>query len=150
MREQLEQIKLNALAALEAAETPAALEELRVKLLGKKGEMTAVLKQMGKLSAEERPVMGQMANAVRAEIEAKLTITKNYSHHQSRHCKRYCVAPPEVAPLKFLHVHYLSSSLKYPSLSLLIAVPVRALSMNLLRDDLSLSHISFVPPRDAS
>ena len=72
MKEQLEQIKQNALAALEAAETPAALEELRVKLLGKKGELTAVLKRMGKLSPEERPVMGQLANAVRAEIEAKL------------------------------------------------------------------------------
>ena len=72
MKEQLELIKSNALAALGAAETPAALEELRVKLLGKKGELTAVLKMMGKLSPEERPVMGQMANAVRAEIEAKL------------------------------------------------------------------------------
>ena len=72
MKEQLEQIKLNALAALDAAATPAALEELRVKLLGKKGELTAVLKQMGKLSPQERPIMGQMANAVRAEIEAKL------------------------------------------------------------------------------
>ena len=72
MKEQLELIKQNALAALAAAETPAALEELRVKFLGKKGELTAVLKMMGKLSAEERPVMGQMANAVRAEIEAKL------------------------------------------------------------------------------
>ena len=72
MKEQLELIRQSALAALEAAETPAALEELRVKVLGKKGELTAVLKMMGKLSAEERPVMGQMANAVRAEIEAKL------------------------------------------------------------------------------
>ena len=72
MKAQLEQIKINALAALDAAETPAALEELRVKLLGKKGELTAVLKMMGKLSPEERPVMGQMANAVRADIEAKL------------------------------------------------------------------------------
>lgn len=72
MREQLEQIKLQAFAALDSADTPAALEELRVKFLGKKGELTAVLKQMGKLSPEERPVMGQIANAVRAEIEAKL------------------------------------------------------------------------------
>ena len=72
MKEQLELIKQNALAALDAAETPAALEELRVKLLGKKGELTAVLKMMGKLSPEERPIMGQMANAVRAEIEGKL------------------------------------------------------------------------------
>ena len=77
MKEQLEQIKQNALAALEAAATPAALEELRVKLLGKKGELTAVLKQMGKLSPEERPIMGQMANAVRAEIEAKLEERKS-------------------------------------------------------------------------
>ena len=72
MKEQLELIKSNALAALEAASTPAALDEVRVKWLGKKGELTAVLKMMGKLSAEERPVMGQLANSVRAEIEAKL------------------------------------------------------------------------------
>ena len=72
MKAQLEQIKQQAMAALNAADSPAALDELRVKVLGKKGELTAVLKQMGKLSAEERPVMGQLANAVRAEIEAKL------------------------------------------------------------------------------
>ena len=72
MKEQLELIKQNALTALEAAASPADLEEIRVKVLGKKGDLTAVLKQMGKLSAEERPIMGQMANAVRAEIEEKL------------------------------------------------------------------------------
>lgn len=80
MKEQLEQIKLNALAALDAAATPAALEELRVKLLGKKGELTAVLKQMGKLSPQERPVMGQLANAVRAQIEQKLDERKADIH----------------------------------------------------------------------
>ena len=72
MREQLESIKIQAIAALNEADTPAALEELRVRLLGKKGELTAVLKQMGKLSAEERPVMGQIANSVRSAIEEKL------------------------------------------------------------------------------
>ena len=77
MKEQLELIKSKALADLDAAGTPAALEELRVKLLGKKGELTAVLKMMGKLSPEERPVMGQLANAVRAEIEAKLEERKS-------------------------------------------------------------------------
>ena len=77
MKEQLELIKQNALAALEAAETPAALDEQRVKWLGKKGELTAVLKMMGKLSAEERPIMGQLANTVRAEIEAKLEERKS-------------------------------------------------------------------------
>ena len=80
MREQLEQIKNNALAALEASDTPAALEEIRVKLLGKKGELTAVLKQMGRLSPEERPAMGQLANTVRAEIEAKLEQRKAAIH----------------------------------------------------------------------
>ena len=77
MKEQLELIKQNALAALEAADTPAALDEQRVKWLGKKGELTAVLKMMGKLSAEERPIMGQLANTVRAEIEAKLESRKS-------------------------------------------------------------------------
>ena len=72
MKQQLELIKQEAMVALEAAASPAALEELRVKYLGKKGELTAVLKMMGKLSAEERPVMGALANTVRAEIEAKL------------------------------------------------------------------------------
>ena len=72
MKEQLQQLKLKALSALQEAKTPADLEELRVQYLGKKGEVTAVLKQMGSLSAEERPIMGQLANSVRAEIEAKL------------------------------------------------------------------------------
>ena len=76
MKQQLENIRQQALASLDAAATPAELEELRVKWLGKKGELTAVLKMMGKLSTEERPIMGQMANSVRAEIEAKLEEAK--------------------------------------------------------------------------
>ena len=76
MREQLERIKQQAFVDLAAASTPAALEELRIKLLGKKGELTAVLKQMGQLSPEERPVMGQIANSVRAAIEEKLEARK--------------------------------------------------------------------------
>ena len=69
MKQQLEAIRAAALDAI--AETRAAedLAALRVKYLGKKGELTAVLKQMGKLSAEERPVMGQLANDVRAALE---------------------------------------------------------------------------------
>ena len=80
MKQQLESIRAQAMAALEDASTPAALEELRVKLLGKKGELTAVLKQMGKLSAEERPVMGQLANSVRSAIEEKLEERKTEIH----------------------------------------------------------------------
>ena len=72
MKEQLEQIRLQALSAMDEAKNAAELDALRVRFLGKKGELTAVLKQMGKLSAEERPVMGQAANAVRAALEEKL------------------------------------------------------------------------------
>lgn len=72
MKEQLETIRREALSAMKAAADSAALEELRVRFLGKKGELTAVLKQMGKLSAEERPIMGQAANEVRAAIEQTL------------------------------------------------------------------------------
>ena len=77
MKNQLEQIRLQAIAAMNEADTPAALDELRVQYLGKKGELTAVLKMMGKLTAEERPVMGQLANAVRAEIEETLEARKS-------------------------------------------------------------------------
>ncbi len=77
MKEQLEQIRQSALAMLDSARDAQELEALRVRLLGKKGELTAVLKQMGRLSAEERPVMGQLANNVRTAIEDKLAEAKS-------------------------------------------------------------------------
>lgn len=72
MKEQLRAISERAAAALKEVKAQSELEELRVAYLGKKGELTSILKQMGKLSAEERPAMGQLANAVRSEIEAKI------------------------------------------------------------------------------
>ena len=72
MKETLEQIRREALAALSETKTAADLEALRVRYLGKKGELTALLKQMGKLSAEERPVMGQLANEVREALTEAL------------------------------------------------------------------------------
>ena len=77
MKETLQNIKKEALEQL-ASESidDATLEALRVKYLGKKGELTAVLRGMGKLTPEERPIVGQMANEVRAEIEAAITATK--------------------------------------------------------------------------
>ena len=72
MKETLEQIRREALDALAGAADAQALDALRVKYLGKKGELTAVLKQMGRLSAEERPVIGQLANEVRAALEEAL------------------------------------------------------------------------------
>ncbi len=72
MKQALEDIRVAASAAITAASDGKAAEELRVRYLGKKGEITAILKQMGKLSAEERPVLGALANEVRAEIESTL------------------------------------------------------------------------------
>ena len=73
MKQQLEQILASAQKELSECGDLKVMEELRVKFLGKKGELTAILKQMGGLSAEERPVIGQLANKVRSEIEAKIT-----------------------------------------------------------------------------
>ena len=72
MKEQLANIRAQALTAFEGAQSTAELDSLRVQYLGKKGELTAVLKMMGKLSAEERPAMGQLANEVRAALEQAL------------------------------------------------------------------------------
>ena len=69
MKEQLEAIRKQALESIAGTQAGAELEALRVKYLGKKGELTAVLKQMGGLSAELRPIMGQMANEVRTALE---------------------------------------------------------------------------------
>ena len=72
MQEKLSAIVKNALDSMNGAQTLDALNDIRVNVLGKKGELTAILKTMGQLSPEERPVMGQMANEVRAAIEEKL------------------------------------------------------------------------------
>ncbi len=69
MKAQLEAIKIAAKTAVEAATNAAEIEELRVKYLGKKGELTAILKQMGSLSPEERPIMGQLVNEAKGEVE---------------------------------------------------------------------------------
>lgn len=70
MKELLE--KIRRAATEEMSQAGADLEEIRIKYLGKKGELTALLRQMGSLSAEERPVIGQLANEVRSSIEAEL------------------------------------------------------------------------------
>ena len=72
MKEMLEALREASRRAIEEAQDMDALDALRVRYLGKKGELTAILKQMGRLSAEERPVVGQLANAVRAELESEL------------------------------------------------------------------------------
>lgn len=69
LKEALEKIEALAKDELSGCVDVKALENLRVKFLGKKGELTAILKQMGGLSAEERPIIGQVANQVREDIE---------------------------------------------------------------------------------
>jgi len=76
MKDELYAIREKADGALAQAQTPEALEELRVSLLGKKGELTQILKSLGRLGAEERPAMGQLANEVRLDIEERLDKAK--------------------------------------------------------------------------
>lgn len=77
MKEKLEAIRKKAEAELDSLTSPEQIESFRVAVLGKKGELTSILKMMGKLSAEERPVMGQLANDVRSFIEEKITEKAN-------------------------------------------------------------------------
>ena len=76
MKEQLKSIDERAKEELSHIDDAKLLEDFRVRFLGKKGEITSILKQMGKLSAEERPVIGQMANEVRQSIEKMLEESK--------------------------------------------------------------------------
>lgn len=69
MKEKLEALKQEALAQLQEVTDPQSLNDLRVKYLGKKGALTEILRGMGSLSAEERPVIGQVGNEVRGAIE---------------------------------------------------------------------------------
>ena len=72
MKELMQGLRDSSIKAILEADDIELLESLRVKYLGKKGELTGILRQMGKLSAEERPVMGQLANQLRGDIEAAI------------------------------------------------------------------------------
>lgn len=72
MQEKLKNIKEEALKAIEAADMPEKLNDVRVRFLGKKGELTAVLKGMKDVAPEERPKVGQLVNETRAAIESVL------------------------------------------------------------------------------
>ena len=69
MNEKLQSIREEALKAIEAADVPEKLNDVRVRFLGKKGELTAVLKGMKDVLPQERPKVGQLVNETRAEIE---------------------------------------------------------------------------------
>ena len=69
MKEQLQSLRTQALDELATLNTPKDLEDFRVRYMGKKGSVTGLLRGMGALPAEERPVMGQMVNQLRQELE---------------------------------------------------------------------------------
>ena len=77
MQEQIAQIKEKALEAIKNAKNAKELDEVRVQYLGKKGELTLILRSMGGLSPEERPVVGSLVNQVRDELEAKIEEGEN-------------------------------------------------------------------------
>ncbi|EPZ60887.1 aminoacyl tRNA synthetase class II, N-terminal domain protein [[Clostridium] sordellii ATCC 9714] len=76
MQEKLLNLQEAALSEIKDMQDIEQVESLRVKYLGKKGEITAILKEMGKLSAEERPVIGKVANEVREAINDAITRRK--------------------------------------------------------------------------
>jgi phenylalanyl-tRNA synthetase alpha chain len=87
MREQLRNIRAQAEKELSILQNIIELENFRVKYLGKKGELTSVLRGMGALSAEERPVIGQLANEARAFIESKIDTAKEQLVKKERSLK---------------------------------------------------------------
>ncbi len=84
MKEKLEQIKSQAMASIDASDSLEKLNEVRVNVLGKKGELTAVLKSMKDVAPEDRPKVGQMVNEVREEIEQKLESARKQLEQAAR------------------------------------------------------------------
>lgn len=109
MKETLQRIRETALVAIQ--DPNANLEQIRIQYLGKKGELTSVLRGMGALSAEERPIIGQLANEVRAEIEAELSAkaasAKQKKLEEQLKQEKIDVTLPSSAP-KIGHAHPLN------------------------------------------
>lgn len=87
MKEKLEAIKENALKELKEVVSKNELENIRVKYLGKKGELTGILRGMGALSNDERPIIGKMANEVRESIENFIVETSEAIKEKEKHAK---------------------------------------------------------------
>lgn len=112
MEQELQRIKEVALTAIKAATNQQALQDVRVKYLGKKGEVTALLKGLGKLSPEERPKMGAFVNAVRETLEAELDKIKSSMETAAMNArleeKKIDITLPGRAP-KTGHIHPLTT-----------------------------------------
>ena len=81
-REQLELMKSEALRCIELAAGEQELQDIRIKYLGRKGELTALMKGLGCLSPEERPVVGQLVNAIKNEVEERLDSALDLAKNQ--------------------------------------------------------------------
>lgn len=86
MKEKIEEIKILAKENIEKAQDLKSLEEMRVKYLGKKGELTAILRGMGEVSPEERPILGSMVNKAKEELEN--LITDKEAHFKAEELER--------------------------------------------------------------
>ena len=102
MREQLEQLRNEAIKAIAAVSGEEALQEIRVRFLGRKGELTALMKGLGALSSEERPLVGQLVNTVKEEVEAclenSLKTTRETAKTQRLQSERIDVTLPGRGP----------------------------------------------------
>lgn len=87
MREKLNRIRELVLEDIVSIIGLEELEKLRIKYLGKKGELTLVLREMGKLSSEERPIIGQLANEVRSEIEEAIVSFRDKLQNEAKNAK---------------------------------------------------------------
>ena len=88
MNEKLQQIRENAVAQIEAADSLEKLNEIRITFLGKKGELTAIMKSMKDIPKEDRPAFGQMVNETRTDIESKMDAMKNTLARKARWPKK--------------------------------------------------------------
>ncbi len=111
MQNELQRIAAETRALLQQAQTLEELEQLRVKVLGKKGELTGLLRAMGSLPADERPAMGKRVNDVRSELEAaideRLATLQNAAQAQRLTQERLDVTIPGRKPVVG-HLHPLS------------------------------------------
>ena len=86
MQDQLEKIRIEALAEMQEVETLETLEKLRIKYFGRKGLFTDVMKGMGKLSKEQKPVIGKLSNEIRSEITNKFDqVTEKLNQQKHEH-----------------------------------------------------------------
>ncbi|GIM47175.1 phenylalanine--tRNA ligase alpha subunit [Collibacillus ludicampi] len=115
MKEKLEELRQRALSELATREGKEALNEWRVQFLGKKGELTAILRGMGQLSPEERPVIGQFVNEVRSQLEEAFAEKENLVKKEERERKLREQAVDVTLPgrkLPFGHEHPLMRTIR--------------------------------------